>query len=463
MAISGKWEATMQQQSPRMFGGYYQVGQVISTGPLLTIYTAYNRYSSDVVGLYVVELPPTMDDEESAERLLHVFEQRRQVNSPHVIHVYDWGVDSTSVFIATDPPRGLTLRHVLDTENLEIERALDLARQMARGLVALQAQGIVGIDMRPQLVTVDMVGENYRVQLDDIGLRLLLKQLGYMNSQQGGDVGYLDPRYVAPESLQNGSIGAWSDVYQLGLLIYETITGRPPFVGRTPAETGAMQCTNPVPPMSQFKLDTPQVLQDMLDRVLAKDPAQRFPNAVALLQALESLSLTGKSPLFAASNGDEAGESHDDAETVQGGSEVDEEGTILRLPLRDPSFDTEEEGALAYLYFEPAEEGGVPRRFVIKSNYVIVGRVDPKRGVTPEIDLSTVDSLMTVSRQHARIRHEKSSFTIEDLKSRNKTRLKEVTLPPLQAELLQDGDVVHFGSVRMIFRVAGSKTASSIT
>ena len=447
----------MQQQSPRMFGGYYQVGQVISTGPLLTIYTAYNRYSSDVVGLYVVELPPTMDDEESAKRLLHVFEQRRQVNSPHVIHVYDWGVDSASVFIAIDPPRGLTLRQVLDTENLEIERALDLARQMARGLVALQAQGMVGIDMRPQLVTVDMVGESYRAQLDDIGLRLLLKQLGYMNSQRGGDVGYLDPRYAAPESLQNGSIGEWSDVYQLGLLIYETITGRLPFVGRTPAETEVMQCTNPVPPMSQFKLDTPQVLQDLLDRALAKNPAQRFPNAVALLHALENLPLAGNMPLSHASNGDEGGESHDDAETVQDGGAVEEDGTILRFPPRNPSFDTEEEGALAYLYFEPAEEGSVPRRFVIKSNYVVVGRVDPKRGVTPEIDLSAVDSLMTVSRQHSRIRHEKSSFTIEDLKSRNKTRLNEVLLTPLKMELLHDGDVVHFGSVRMIFRVAGVK------
>jgi serine/threonine protein kinase len=444
-----------------MFGGYYQVGQVISTGPLLTIYTAYNRYSSDVVGLYVVELPPTMD-EESAERLLHVFEQRRQVNSPHVIHVYDWGVDGASVFIATDPPRGLTLRHVLDTENLEIERALDLARQMARGLVALQAQGMVGIDMRPQLVTVDMIGENYRAQLDDIGLRLLLNQLGYTNSQRGGDVGYLDPRYSAPESLQNGSIGAWSDVYQLGLLIYETIAGRLPFVGRNPAETEAMQRTNPVPPMSQFKLDIPQVLQDILDRALAKNPAQRFPDAAALLQALESLPHASKSPLFVASNEDEAGESHDDAETVQNGSEVDGEGTILRLPPRNLSFDTEEEGALAYLYFEPADEGNVPRRFVIKSNYVIVGRVDPKRGVTPEIDLSTVDSLMTVSRQHARIRYEKSSFTIEDLKSRNKTRLKDVTLPPLQAELLQDGDIVHFGSVRMVFRVVGAKDSTVV-
>ena len=135
----------MQQQTPRMFGGYYQVGQVISTGPLLTIYTAYNRYSSDVVGLYVVELPPTID-EESAARLLQVFERRRQVNSPHVIHVYDWGVDGASVFIATDPPRGLTLRHVLDTENLEIERALDLPNGSAALFAEALADCFGGVD-----------------------------------------------------------------------------------------------------------------------------------------------------------------------------------------------------------------------------------------------------------------------------------------------------------------------------
>ncbi|HEY6539724.1 MAG TPA: FHA domain-containing protein, partial [Ktedonobacteraceae bacterium] len=88
--------------------------------------------------------------------------------------------------------------------------------------------------------------------------------------------------------------------------------------------------------------------------------------------------------------------------------------------------------------------------------------VDPKRGITPEIDLNSVDSQMTVSRQHARIRYDKSAFTIEDLKSRNKTRLRGLTLSPLQPEPLRDGDVVHFGSVRMVFRVAGAKDATIV-
>ncbi len=79
---------------------------------MLTAYTAYNRNTSDVVGLLVLELPPLFEAE-AALRLLEPLEQRRRAQSPHVIHVYDWGIDGTRAYIATDPPRGVTLRHVL--------------------------------------------------------------------------------------------------------------------------------------------------------------------------------------------------------------------------------------------------------------------------------------------------------------------------------------------------------------
>jgi pSer/pThr/pTyr-binding forkhead associated (FHA) protein len=116
----------------------------------------------------------------------------------------------------------------------------------------------------------------------------------------------------------------------------------------------------------------------------------------------------------------------------------------------ETTLDLEESEAYAYLYYG---EGKEARRFAIKDNYVIVGRVDPKRGLKPEIDLTPIDPKMTVSRQHARISFEKTFFSIEDLKSRNKTRLGKLTLTPLKAELLKDGDVLHFGSVRVIFKV----------
>lgn len=464
----------MLQRNLKMVGGVYQVGQVMTSGSLLTSCTAYNRNTGHVVGLHIVELPPTVD-EAAASGLMQPIEERKQAQSPNVIHVYDWGFDESRLFIITDPPRGITLRQVLDAENIDLARALSLAQQMARGLGVLQARGIVDVDLRPQLITVDTVGAVDRAQLDDIGMRPLLSRLGYAPGQQGEDVGFLDPRYASPEVLQGSRIGPWSDVYQLGLLIYELVAGRLPFVGRTPAETATLQCTSPIPPMSQFMHATPAALQDLVNRALAKDPAQRFLNAASLLAALEMItaqmvSLASITPALTPPAGS--------LPAVQGKGHTAEMSSFslpsnFKAAMEDTAIDGDqtlrkpsdtplesEEGVLAYLMFE--QQDGGTRRFPIKNNYVIVGRVDPKRGIRPEVDLTDLDPRMTVSRQHARIRFERTFFYIEDLKSRNKTRLGELILTPLKAELLQHNDVVQIGSVRLVFRIPGMKSGPQL-
>src|SRR5437016_5248583 len=117
------------QNNPRLIGGIYRMGQLITTGPLLSTYTAYNRNTTDVVGLLVFELSP-MFDYQMVSGLLQAMERRRQVRSPHVIRVHDRGIDGSRAYIATDAPRGITLRHVLDNENIDVLRAIDIARQM---------------------------------------------------------------------------------------------------------------------------------------------------------------------------------------------------------------------------------------------------------------------------------------------------------------------------------------------
>ena len=463
----------MIQRNPRVIGGIYQTGQVINSGPILTAYTAYNRNTGDVVGLHVIQMPAMVAmDESAAMRLLQPLERRRQVQSQHVIHVYDWGVDGSRMYIATDPPRGISLRQVLDTYNIDLHRALELSQQMARGLVALQSQGVFDIDMRPQLITVDILAESDRAQLDDIGLRQLLKQLGYAESQQynDNDIAYLDPRYASPEHIQQGQIGPWSDVYLLGLLIFEVVAGRLPFVGHNPSETGVLQVSAPVPRLTQYTHDVPPALQDLLDRALAKDPSQRFLNAAAMLGALEMVSTSAAEtlntlmssvpvpPASASLSNTQAKGQTSEMVASTAKKDISLEGTVIdgedSTVFREAGNGVEE-GVLAYLVYEP--EGGKAQYFPIRSNYAIVGRLDPKRNIRPEIDLSALDSRMTVSRQHARIRFERTFFYIEDLKSRNKTRLGELTLAPLKAELLQHGDILHFGSVRLVFRVPGMK------
>jgi serine/threonine protein kinase len=445
----------MPQRSARIIGGIYRIGQLISSSGMLTTYTAYNSNTDDVVGLFVIEFPPAFHPE-TMRPLLQTLDLRRSLQSAHVLRVHDWGVEDTRAYIATDPPRGVTLRHVLDTENIDMQRALDLSRQIAQGLSALHEKGLTGLDLRPQLITVDTVGLMDRAQIDDVGLRPLLNAPGYMNNQPGNDISALDPRYAPPEYINGGPVGAWSDVYQAGLLLFELITGRPPFVGRNPAETGVMQCTSPAPRMIQYQHDAPAGLQEVVDCALAKDPARRFANGGALLTALDavrppsSYSLMGQSGVGLTREMEQV----DEEMTLRAARSEGNAGHAPAQPIPDmPLKGADGEEIYAYLTYEM--EGAETQRFAITQKMVVVGRHDPKRKLEPDIDLSALDPTMTVSRQHARIRFERTFFYIEDLKSRNKTRLGELFLTPLKAELLQHGDMVRFGSVSMKFEIPG--------
>jgi len=262
----------MTQRDMRMIGGLYRLGQVIATNGLLSISTAYNHNTNDVVGLFTIEYPTTLAPQ-TVRQILQPLQQRQPVHSPHVLTLHNWGTDGLRVFIATDPPRGTTLRHILNTENIDMLRALDMIRQLATGLKAFHEHAIVGIDLRPQLITVDQIDRTDRVQIDDIGLRALLNALGYQPTQQMSAAMTLAISIRATHH-RNSSIAARSVPGAIsiscGLLLFELVTGRPPFVGRTPAETGVMQTTNPVPRMMQYNHETPETLQEVIDCALEK-------------------------------------------------------------------------------------------------------------------------------------------------------------------------------------------------
>ncbi|HLX40479.1 MAG TPA: FHA domain-containing protein, partial [Ktedonobacteraceae bacterium] len=114
------------------------------------------------------------------------------------------------------------------------------------------------------------------------------------------------------------------------------------------------------------------------------------------------------------------------------------------------------ENAKIYAFLDIQQNEQVVQRIALKGDQVVVGRVDPGRGIAPDIDLTPFDTSYTVSRQHARIHVEKDFFSLEDLKSRNKTRLGESTLTPLKPQVLHNGDVVSFGSVKATFRLLGT-------
>ena len=116
------------------------------------------------------------------------------------------------------------------------------------------------------------------------------------------------------------------------------------------------------------------------------------------------------------------------------------------------------ESATVYAFLDIQQEGQEVKRIAIREDEVVVGRVDPKRGIIPDIDLTPFDTSSSVSRQHAKIRLDHNTFFIEDLESRNKTRLGELTLTPHKPEALHHGDVVGFGLVKATFRLLGTSS-----
>ena len=186
-------------------------------------------------------------------------------------------------------------------------------------------------------------------------------------------------------------------------------------------------------------------------------PLQRPDRAASLLAVLKSLSITPNQVSPKSSIDHELAEGEQTLLKLRGDTDqelAEGEQTLLRPKLSIGSVAPESAKIYAFLDIQQNEQ--VAQRIAIAENTLIVGRIDPKRGITPEIDLTPFDTSSTVSRQHAQIHLEKNGFFIEDLKSRNKTRLGEVILTPHKPEVLQNGDVVSFGSVKATFRLLGT-------
>jgi hypothetical protein len=195
-----------------------------------------------------------------------------------------------------------------------------------------------------------------------------------------------------------------------------------------------------------------------VDRALAKNPALRFANVAALLSALDAVQLPRRHPSVARhANGgtptspDLGADRTNENSAVEKDKSVDVTFIADQPTIRPAAREPETTKIYAFLCYE--QDGVERQRFAITKKDTVVGRIDPKRGFSPDIDLSPIDQKMSVSRQHARIRYEETFFYIEDLKSHNKTRLGELPLAPLKPEMLRHGDIVHLGSLRLVFKV----------
>lgn len=446
----------MSQQPPRDVQGLYRLGPALISGHFAPLYSAYDLSTGETVALLLAR-PPGVFELSKWQSLLQPLKTLQSVLHPHLLHLRDAGLEDSECFAVTDL-RGRVLREVLNSQALPVERALEIARQVAHAAGALHAHKVHGLDLRPDRIYLESTGRHDTALIADVGLRRFLWSLGYNKKEITDDsLIRLDPRYAAPEQLQQQASGPATDIYALGLLLFEMIAGRLPFAGKSSAETRSLQLNAPVPNLSPLRGKALPELQTFIEQALAKHPSLRFADIESFVDALALVQTSYQQQKGAPGSGTLAGNSpvfKTQPMDVLPGSASDRPAPVSpSLSSLETSEPGDDEATLQVPGRARLLVGHSQRRKVIplKRMPAILGRADPRQPIKPDIDLSAYDIKRSISRQHARIIHEGDLFYIEDLQSVNKTWLGELELRPYERQLLRRHDRIQLGLLELIF------------
>jgi len=270
--------------------GGYRVEELIGRGGMGEVYRAHDGRLDRNVALKILA-PRFVDDEAFRDRLLRESRLAASLDHPNVVPVYDAGEAEGRFFLSMRYVEGTDLRALLRRDGvLRPERALDIASQVAGALDAAHAQGLVHRDVKPSNVLIDERGHCY---LADFGLTQSVSDRGQVTD--GSLLGTLD--YVAPEQIRGDEVDGRADVYALGCLLFECLTGEVPF--RRPSEVATIYAhlEEEPPSASAHRSALSPAIDAVFARAMAKDPDERHSNCAELVaDASAALGLDAAQP-----------------------------------------------------------------------------------------------------------------------------------------------------------------------
>jgi class 3 adenylate cyclase len=259
----------------------YRIEEQIGQGGMGIVYRAYDLRLKRTVALKLVT-PDLALDERFRERFVRESELAMSLEHPNVVPIHDAGEIAGRLYLAMRLVVGTDLRKLLRAEGaLEPARALAICRQVANALDAAHARALVHRDVKPSNVLLD---ENEHVYLADFGLTRRLEEQG-SPSGEGRSIG--TPAYLAPEQIEGRPVDGRADVYSLGCLLFECLTGSVPYHRDSPLAVAWAHLEEEPPGASERKADLPDAIDAVVHKALAKEPTDRYPTSAALIDAAE--------------------------------------------------------------------------------------------------------------------------------------------------------------------------------
>lgn len=270
--------------------GQYAILELIGQGGMASVYRARQETMKRDVAIKVIESRLAQSPEFIAR-----FEREAQVvaslNHPHILKVFDYGQAQGLVYLVMELHSGGSLNGMIRVQGrLTIQYAAQLTGQIASALDYAHKRGIIHRDLKPQNVLLDEQGNAI---LTDFGIAKLLQPDATALTQTGMVMG--TPTYMAPEVWQGLTVDARADVYSLGIMLYEMLTGTPPYSAETPAGMMYRHLNEYPTPLYQRQPDVPQSIDQVINVAVAKSRDQRFQTAGELSAAL-SMAMQGRTP-----------------------------------------------------------------------------------------------------------------------------------------------------------------------